>query len=196
MGQLPGLLDDIGSDGWEVILLGAEWNTGANEVVLFQVPPGGRPRHCNVVGSVLNFSSASNVMPLIASCFQSDRFEPTPLFDAGSELSLWFAAEKYPGSVEETRIFRSMPTVERAFHQIAGHHPPLEFDSFEMHGNLLKGLQNGRLSFELIREPNGGIMFRSWNDDNSTNCEMKSNESCVEWMKVFHNHQVVFEGQN
>ena len=41
-----------------------------------------------------------------------------------------------------------------------------------------------------------GIMFRAWNDDNSTNCEMKTNGATVEWMRVFCDHQVAKDVQN
>ena len=69
----------------------------------------------------------------------------------------------------------------------------MHFDNHELHGNLMKGFHSGgafgcnsflisytthaemsmtgNLRFEMILEPNGGIMFRCWNDDNSTNSE-------------------------
>ena len=69
-------------------------------------------------------------------------FEPSPLFEAAGQLKLRFLAEKYagafmfsrlsayhvfrtasqlPGSMEEARLFRSMPLVHRAFKNLAGH---------------------------------------------------------------------------
>lgn len=197
-GEMPGILDRL-PQGWEVLLLGIEWSTGSEEVVSFNVPPGGRPRNSKVTGFVANFTGFAQKKDLQAAlqaCITEEGFDPTPLFNAAGRLSLWFAAEKYAGSIEEARIWRSMPLVSRCFNHLARHSPPLDTDRQEIHGNLMKGWHHGRLRFETILEPNGGIMFRCWNDDNSTNCEMKSNGSAVEWMKVYCNHQVSFQEQN
>lgn len=94
---------------------------------------------------------------------------------------------------QEARIWKAMPIVHKIFSSLAKHNPPLHFESHELHGNLLKGMLHGRMAFEMIVEPNGGIMFRAWNDDSSPNCEMKTSANRVEWMKVFYNHQVAFE---
>ena len=86
---------------------------------------------------------------------------------------------------------------------VAAKEPPMHFDNHELHGNLMKGFQNGasdskdaffssplhrvcvrpvlaagNLRFEMILEPNGGIMFRCWNDDNSTNSEVSCPDLC------------------
>jgi len=111
-------------------------------------------------------------------------------------MKLHFLAEKYAGPMEEARLFRSMPVVHRAFQYLAGHEPPMHFDNHELHGNLMKGYCNGNLRFEMISEPNGGIMFRCWNDDNSTNSEVKMSDSVVEWLKVYFDHQVCKEIRN
>lgn len=181
------------------MLFGIEWNAGSDEVVLFGVQPGGRPRNAKVAGFVVNFAGGAHVLEarrVLEACVAEDGFDPSTLFEAAGRLSLHFAAEKYKGSIEEARIWRSLPSVSRSFQQLANHHPSMDSDRQEVHGNLLKGWQHGRLRFECVLEPNGGIMFRSWNDDNSTNCEMKSNGSSVEWMKVYCNHQVAFETKN
>jgi len=196
--ELPGLLDRM-PHGWDVMLFGMEWQTNAEEVVSFNVPPGGRPANSKVAGFVANFESASHAHDMrqtVAACFAEERFDPSPLFDAAGRLSLWFGAEKYARSIEEARIWRSLPIVSRCFIHFAGHHPPVESDNQELHGNLMKGWLHGRLRFEVVLEPSGGIMFRAWNEDNSTNCEMKTNGTVVEWMKVFFNHQVAKEVQN
>lgn len=198
--ELPGILDSLGSGGWDLLLLGVEWNTGSDEVVQFKLIPGGRPRNCKVGGFVANFPSCSRkeaLREVLKKCVTADGFDPSSLFDAAGQFSLFFAAEKYAGSIEEARIFRCIPTVDRVFNQIAGHTPPLWYDRTELHGNLMKAFQHGdHLRFEMILEPNGGIMFRSWNDDNSTNCEMKMTDTMVEWMKVYFNHQVIREERN
>lgn len=197
--EVPCLLDTVSRQSWDLLLLGVEWSTGSDEVVQFQVPAGGRPRNCKVAAFVANFENARNPQALraaLAASVKEDGFDPTPLFDAAGRISLFFGVEKYAGTIEEARIFRSMPTVHQAFEHIAGHHPPMHHDKFELHGNLLKGFQHGQLRFEMVMEPSGGLMFRAWNDDNSTNCEMKSNGTAVEWMKVYFNHQVAFEAQN
>ncbi|CAK9039837.1 EGF and pentraxin domain-containing protein 1 (Polydom) [Durusdinium trenchii] len=193
-----------------------------------------------------------------------DGFDPAPLFDAAGELKLHFVAEKYAGggntdlvegpnrfgrvlevrldqffwegSMEEARIFRSMPLVHRAFKQLADHEPPMHFERHELHGNLMKGYHSGSLAveptpdtsgtvrflvmtvrnnnkpaaidslrFEMILEPNGGIMFRSWNEDGGraaelglvsiaasySQTEVKMSDCNVEWMKVYFNHQAL-----
>jgi len=197
--ELPGLLDRAAGQAWDAMLLGVEWSTGSSEVALFRVPAGGRPAKCKVAGFVANLEAPQNPAQLraaLAACVTGEGFDPTPIFDAAGRLALWFGAEKYAGSIEEARLFRGMPTVHRAFEQLAGHHPPMHFDRHELHGNLMKGFEHGCLRFEMVLEPSGGIMFRAWNADNSTNCEMKSNGSAVEWMKVYYNHQVSFEAQN
>eukprot|EP00928_Gymnodinium_smaydae_P088273 TRINITY_DN72386_c0_g1_i1.p1 TRINITY_DN72386_c0_g1~~TRINITY_DN72386_c0_g1_i1.p1 ORF type:complete len:865 (-),score=147.00 TRINITY_DN72386_c0_g1_i1:245-2839(-) len=194
--EFPGFLDQMGSHGWDAAVFGVEWSTGSEEVVMFDLIHGGRPKHCKVVGFVANFGQAPNENALRATlqaCVTEEGFDPSPLFEAAGRMKLKFVAEKYAGTIEEARIFRSMPTVHRVFMQLAQHDPPMHFDRHELHGNLMKAHIHGSLRFELILEPNGGIMFRCWNDDNSTNCEMKMNERAVEWLKIYANHQVARE---
>eukprot|EP00931_Biecheleriopsis_adriatica_P086147 TRINITY_DN60866_c0_g1_i1.p1 TRINITY_DN60866_c0_g1~~TRINITY_DN60866_c0_g1_i1.p1 ORF type:complete len:858 (+),score=154.41 TRINITY_DN60866_c0_g1_i1:90-2576(+) len=197
--ELPGFVEGLGARGWDVALFGIEWSTGSEEVVMFKLVPGGRPKNCKVAGFVANFAGTNNLTSLrstLQACVTEDGFDPSALFDAADRLSLQFVAEKYAGTMEEARIFRAMPMVHRAFQKLAGHDPPMHFDTHELHGNLMKGFIHERLRFEMILEPNGGVMFRCWNDDNSTNCEVKMGESVVEWMKIYHNHQVSRELRN
>uniref|UniRef100_A0A7S2QMQ0 Uncharacterized protein n=1 Tax=Zooxanthella nutricula TaxID=1333877 RepID=A0A7S2QMQ0_9DINO len=196
--ELPGYADRLRGQSWDVLLFGLEWSTGSDEVVLFNVPPGGRPRNACVFGLAINVARARDqglLRSALAACVTDKGLDPGPLFAAADRLSLWFAAEKLAGSIEAARIWRSMPVVHKVFSSLAQHTPPLHFDDHELHGNLAKGMVNGRLAFEMTVESNGGIQFRAWNDDNSPNCEMKTNGSKVEWMKVFYNHQVSFEAQ-
>lgn len=195
---LPGYVDSLRHKNWDVMLFGVEWSTGSDEVVLFSVPLGGRPRNADSVGVIVNVLGSRDqelVRSTLAECITEKGFDPSPLFSAAGRLSLWFAAEKLVGTKEEARLWRSMPIVHRIFSQIANHHPPLHFDEHELHGNIVKGKLQGRMVFEMVVESNGAIMFRAWNDDNSPNCEMKTNGSKVEWMKTFFNHQVAFEAQ-
>jgi len=197
--ELPGYVDHIRSQRWDVLFFGIEWSTGSDEVVHFPVPPGGRPQNALVTGLCVNVAGSQNVQLLrktLAACLTDKGLDPSALFNAADRLALWFAVQKYPGTIEESRMWRSMSMVGRAFGEIAGHQPPMHWDNHEVHGNLIKGYQGGNLRLEMVVEPNGGFMFRAWNDDNSTNCEMKSNGSKVEWMKVFYNHQVAFEAQD
>jgi len=197
--ELPGHLDSLGHSGWDVALFGVEWGTGSEEVVIFPVAPGGRPRNCQVAGFVANFPGSANVAALrrsLQAAVTEDGFDPSALFDFAGQISLNFVAEKYAGSIEEARIFRNMPLVHRVFKQLADHDPPMHFDHHELHGNLMKATIEGRNRFEMIIEPSGGIMFRCWNDDNSTNCEMKMNSAVVEWMKIYCDHQVAREIKN
>ncbi|CAE8666188.1 unnamed protein product, partial [Polarella glacialis] len=197
--DLPGFVDGLRSQIWDVMLFGAEWSTGSDEVVLFNVPPGGRPRNAMVCGLVMNAGGSRDfelVRSVLSSCITEKGFDPSSVFDAADRLSVWFGAQKFEGTLAEARIWKSILALFRLTCLLAGHDPPLNFDRHEVHGNIVKGWLDGRLAFEMVSESNGGIMFRSWNDDNSPNCEMKSNGSRVEWMKVFYNHQVVFEGQD
>lgn len=195
--QANQLVDQWRNKNADVMLLGMEWSTGQQETILFNVPAGGRPKNSSVVGIAVNTRRhMQGVGPILKQCITEGGFDPTPLFNAADRLNLWFAAQKFSGTIEEARVWKSMPMVHKIFQSIANHSPPLHFDDHEMHGNLIKGKINGQNAFEMIVEPNGGIMFRAWNDDNSPNCEMKTNPSKVEWMKVFFNHQVAFEAQN
>eukprot|EP00434_Breviolum_minutum_P007204 symbB.v1.2.006359.t1/scaffold371.1/size308833/6 len=178
-----GFLDQLGVQGWDAVLLGVEWGTGQEEVVIFPVAPGGRPRNCKIAGMVANLAAPQNGTALRRALQQGiteDGFDPSALFEAAGQLKLQFLAEKYAGcTMEEARIFRSMPLVHRAFKQLADHEPPMHFEQHELHGNLMKGFLHGSLRFEMILEPNGGIMFRCWNEDNSTNSEAGCCEKCT-----------------
>lgn len=196
--ELPGFVDRLRNQAWDVMLFGLEWSTGSDECVFFNVPPGGRPRNSVIFGMLVNVERARDkdlLRRTLAACISDKGLDAGPLFSAADRLSLWFAAEKLVGSPEEARIWKAMPVVHKIFSQIAQHDPPMHFDEHELHGNLAKGKLNGRMAFEMTVESNGAIMFRAWNDDNSPNCEMKTNGSKVEWMKVFFNHQVSFEAQ-
>lgn len=69
--------------GWDAVLLGVEWGTGQEEVVIFPVAPGvdghvklqiegchgvalrgGRPRNCKIAGMVANLAAPQNGMAL------------------------------------------------------------------------------------------------------------------------------------
>jgi len=205
--EIPGFVDRVrgqsgyqnGSGTWDVILLGIEWSTGSDEVAFFNVPSGGRPRNSLVAGMLINTEGTQKAdllrQSLLACCTERG-FDPTPLFDAADKLQLWFGVQKYVGTLEESRIFRGMPVVHRVFTELAGHTPPLHYDRSELFGDRMKGWLNGQVAFEMAVESNGSITFRAWNDNNAPNCEMRANGSKVEWMKVFFNHQVVFEAQN
>jgi len=197
-GELPGFVDRLGGQDWDIMLFGAEWATGSDEVVLFNVPPNGRPRNSMVCGMMVNAGHSQRqdlLRTTLKACITDKGFDPSVLFATADRLKLWFAAEKYPETMNEARIYRSMPVVLKIFSQIANHNPPLHFDIKELHGNVMKGMRNGRVAFEMKVESNGGLQFRAWNDDNSPNCEMSSNGTKVDWIKVFFNHQVVFEAQ-
>eukprot|EP00913_Durusdinium_trenchii_P019255 g18097.t1 len=218
--ELPGHLDQLGVQGWDVVLLGIEWNTGEEEVAIFPVSPGGRPRNSRVAGFVANLAAPTNGAALrraLQRGVTEDGFDPAPLFDAAGELKLHFVAEKYAGSMEEARIFRSMPLVHRAFKQLADHEPPMHFERHELHGNLMKGYHSGSLAVEPTPDTSGTVRFlvmtvRNNNkpaaivkmgmgdlmscQDNSTNSEVKMSDCNVEWMKVYFNHQVCKEIKN
>jgi len=195
-GELPGLISQL-DGGWDIMLFGIEWNTGSEEIALFKVPHGGRPRDSRVAGFVADLSSGrAEVLRVLQASVTAEGFDPSPIFDAAGRINLWFGAEKYARSLEEVKLWRAMPTVRRVFQECAGHVPPTEGERYEVYGNCMKGFRHDQPVYELLVEPSGGIMFRAWNDDRSTNCEMKCNPSTVEWLKVFYNHQVVVEKQN
>ena len=90
----------------------------------------------------------------------------------------------------------------------------MHFENHELHGNLMKGfhsggafgwnsflicpahveMSTGNLRFEMILEPNGGIMFRCWNDDNSTNSEVASWHSALHL--IWQNHRCGTGGED
>jgi len=196
---VPGFVDGLNSQDWDVMLIGTEWSTGANETILFNVPAGGRPQNAAALGLLVNVSATKRwavLKTVLSQCITAGGFDPSPLFNEAGKLSLWFGAQKFAGTLEEGRIHKAVPIIHKVFTQLANHHPPLDYDHHELHGNLMKANIHGRMAFELKVEPNGAIMFRAWNDNNSPNCEMQCGPSQVDWMKVFYNHQVVFEAHN
>jgi len=197
-GEAIGMVDQAKSANADVLFLGIEFQTGADDTAVFRVPLGGRPKDSLVCALLVNVSGTRNAGQLkgaLKACIGDKGFDPAPLFNAADRINLWFGVQKFATTLEESRIWSSMPIVHKIFTQIANHTPPLHFDRHEVHGSLVKGELNGRMAFEMNTEPNGGIMFRAWNDDNSPNCEMKTSANKVEWMKVFYNHQVSFEAQ-
>merc|ERR1740129_1695082 len=194
--QVPAYTDRVRHEGFDVLLFGIEWSTGSDEIVLFEVPPGGRPQNALVCGLLVNGAHSRNpevLREILGACISQKGFDPTALFNAADKLRIWFGAQKYAGTMEESRLMRSMPTVYKLFSSLANHSPPMHFDRKEIHGNIMKGWEGERLRFEMQVEANGTIQWRCWNDDNSPNCEMRATASKVEWMKVFHNHQVVHD---
>lgn len=197
--QLPGYVDRVRNEGFDVLLFGIEWATGSDEIVLFEVPPGGRPQNalaCGLLVNAANSRSPEVLRKTLGACITDKGFDPTALFNAADKLRIWFAAQKYAGTMEESRIVRSMPMVYKIFATLANHQPPMHYDRKEIHGNIMKGWQGEMLRFEMQVEANGTIQWRCWNDDNSPNCEMCATASRVEWMKVFYNHQVVYDGHD
>jgi len=197
--EVVGYVDGMRGQKWDVMLIGVEWSTGSDESVVFNVPPGGRPRDANVYGFLLNVSGSRDIPLLkqtLKSCITTKGFDPSPVFDTCDRLSVWFVAQKFAGTMAAAEVFRNMPVVSNIFEQLAGHHAPLHYDRHEVHENCFKGFQNGNIRFEMVTESNGNMMFRSWNEDSSINCEMKTSGNKVEWMKVFCNHQVIFEAQD
>ena len=164
------------------------------------VPPGGQPQNANVTAVLVNcrgnITAKGPVRPVLYASITDKGFDPTSVFNAADHISLWMGVQRFAGTLEESRLFKSMPIINKIFTQIANHHPPLQYDDHEIHGNSLRARLDGRTAFEMNVESNGGIQFRAWNNDNSINCEMKTSPSKVEWMKVFHNHQVAFEANN
>eukprot|EP00930_Biecheleria_cincta_P081160 TRINITY_DN6989_c0_g1_i1.p1 TRINITY_DN6989_c0_g1~~TRINITY_DN6989_c0_g1_i1.p1 ORF type:complete len:625 (-),score=73.05 TRINITY_DN6989_c0_g1_i1:97-1971(-) len=196
---VPGFVDSLRSQTWDVMLLGMEWNTGANEAIYFNVPPNGRPRDSQVCGILVNCEGGKNietVRSLLRDAITERGFDATPLFNAADRISLWFGAQKLAGTPEEARILRNMSVVHRIFKEVAHHEPPMHYEQRELHGNTMKGIIHGRNGFEMCAEDNGTITWRAWNDDGSPNCELRCNSSKIEWMKVFNNHQVVFDAHD
>ncbi|CAK0908894.1 unnamed protein product [Prorocentrum cordatum] len=137
--ELPGFVDQLRGKDWDLMLFGIEWSTGSDEVVMFNVPAGGRPRNCTAFGLLLNTEKVRAKPALqraLESCVTDKGFDAGPIFEAAGQISLWFAAEKYATSMEEARIWRSIPIVRRVFKEHAGHEPPVHVERTEVHGNL------------------------------------------------------------
>lgn len=94
--------------------------------MLFVVTPGGRPRHCHVVGVVVNFPNARDTRLLkqvFARCITNDGFDAEPFFFFGAAISSDVCSEKYSGSLEYTRLCRVLPLVQHCFSSVARHRP-------------------------------------------------------------------------
>ena len=87
-----------------------------------------------------------------------------------------------------------------AFKMLANHVPPLDHDREERHGNTIKALRGDQVRYELQVDSEHRASFRAFNDDGAINCEARVQEghagNKVEYIKVFFNHQIVFEKQN
>lgn len=116
------------------------------------------------------------------------------LLERCHDIKLYVGVEKFEHNRDLSEIFSSIPAVQNAFSNLAGHQAPLEFDNYETHGTLLKGFKNGNLALEINADRERRIMYRAWNDDGGLNCEMKMQSSLsgdvVEWMRVYFAHQV------
>uniref|UniRef100_A0A7S1AG96 Alpha 1,4-glycosyltransferase domain-containing protein n=1 Tax=Noctiluca scintillans TaxID=2966 RepID=A0A7S1AG96_NOCSC len=193
--ELPGLLCRLHQKEWDAMLFGCEWETGSDEVVLFEVTPGGRPRHCHVVGVVVNFPNARDTKLLkqvFARCITDDGFDAEPFFSE-QRLALMFGAEKYSGSLEYARLCRVLPLVQHCFSSLARHKVDVDTDDRQTNGNRMKGFRHGSMLFELSVETHGNTLFRGWNANNSMICELKMDGRHIEWMRVYRNNAVTFE---
>merc|ERR1719364_577699 len=74
-----------------------------------------------------------------------------------------------------------------------GHEAPFDCNRMEAQQGLMKGFWDDRLSFEMQASASGDVMYRGFNEDNSTNCELKTHGGRVEWLRVFNGHNVCLE---
>ena len=59
--QLPGFVDRMRHQAWDVLTFGVEWATGSDECALFNVPPGGRPRNSVGLGMAIHVEHGRNL---------------------------------------------------------------------------------------------------------------------------------------
>jgi len=227
-------VDVLKPQAWDVLLIGMEWSTGSNEVVLFNVPPDGRPCNASCFGILVNVGGSKQpeiVCRALKPCITEKGFDPTNIFNAAKDIdkekdlskwtmgrdhlaaklaarlpllantgniSLWFAAQKFCFTMEVEHAFqKNLALAHRLFKEVAGHHPPAEYDCRELNGAMVKCSMYGRLVFEISVEAWGGFDFKAWNDDNLPNCEMRCpNFSTADLIKVYWDNQVCFEVTN
>ena len=110
--ELPGYLDQLGVQGWDLLLRGVEWATGQEETGIFPVVPGGRPQNCKLSGFVANLAAPANGAALSAALLRSlgeGGFDASKIFEAAGQMKLHFLAEKYAGGAEK-EVFGSLGT--------------------------------------------------------------------------------------
>eukprot|EP00180_Rhodochaete_pulchella_P004553 Plantae.Rhodophyta-Rhodochaete_pulchella.ctg8761.p1 GENE.Plantae.Rhodophyta-Rhodochaete_pulchella.ctg8761~~Plantae.Rhodophyta-Rhodochaete_pulchella.ctg8761.p1 ORF type:complete len:634 (-),score=98.92 Plantae.Rhodophyta-Rhodochaete_pulchella.ctg8761:964-2661(-) len=195
---LPGLianLDEVDPD-WDASVVGVEFESGEDSKEHYRLTSHVFSNTSMQFGVILNFKRTSLLRDLA---------NPADLITSVAKLhdsaKIFCLVEKFADSKERSEIYGSMDTIRYAFKKLANHDAPFDYTSTEMHGRLLKGFRNeSLLSMEVAADDEGRVMYRSWNDDGGLNCEAKlnrgTNADVVEWMRVYFNHQTVYEITN
>ena len=110
------------------------------------------------------------------------------------------AAEKFACDRQLAAIRRAVPSIVHAFQVLAKHTPPLDHDREDRNGNTLKAMRGDQVRYELQVDSEHRASFRAFNDDGAINSEIRLQDGHggkkVDYIKVFYNHQIVFEKQN
>eukprot|EP00179_Madagascaria_erythrocladioides_P024147 CAMPEP_0198332592 /NCGR_PEP_ID=MMETSP1450-20131203/18388_1 /TAXON_ID=753684 ORGANISM="Madagascaria erythrocladiodes, Strain CCMP3234" /NCGR_SAMPLE_ID=MMETSP1450 /ASSEMBLY_ACC=CAM_ASM_001115 /LENGTH=752 /DNA_ID=CAMNT_0044037053 /DNA_START=77 /DNA_END=2335 /DNA_ORIENTATION=- len=196
---LPGLIATVDENHpeWDMLIVSVEFCTGENRKHSYKVQSTQFSSESIQMGVVLNFNRSKDKLPRIE--------KPADLVSAVAKMhtsaEVYCVVEQFAGTKELAEIYSSMDSIKHAFQRLAGHKAPMSFSSTEVHGRLLKGFQGeNQLCLEIAADDEGRIMYRSWNDDGGMNCECKlvrsDSSETVEWMRVYFNHQTVFEATN
>jgi len=199
---IPGFIqqmDDLhGNDGWHFIALMLQWDQNANGLDLYQVESGGEPPSSRFVGFIANNAAGKHIDDIPHDLSNHDLV--MSLLNKHSALKVAVGCEKFECDKEMANIRRSLPAVMYAFQSLADHVPPLHYDREERNGNTVKAYNGDQVRYELQVDSENRATFRAFNDDGAINCEARVQDGHggkkVEYIKVFVNHQVVFEKQN
>eukprot|EP00183_Erythrolobus_madagascarensis_P005548 CAMPEP_0185843942 /NCGR_PEP_ID=MMETSP1354-20130828/297_1 /TAXON_ID=708628 /ORGANISM="Erythrolobus madagascarensis, Strain CCMP3276" /LENGTH=863 /DNA_ID=CAMNT_0028543537 /DNA_START=60 /DNA_END=2651 /DNA_ORIENTATION=- len=206
--------EKCGEGGWKAMVLCCEWGCeGESGISTYQPAMGVRAPNAVYPAVILNkhdsaralFGSHGNAISVVT----SEVFVDAVLEKHGACGGVWVGVHKLQHSRELSEVYTSLHTIQYAFEKLANHAPPMELllsgGGFveDMGGGGLKVFRDeerNSLVLEVRGEGEGRVMFRAWNDDGGLNCECKLSRGprsdVVEWMRVYYNHQVVFDGHN
>lgn len=206
MAMYPNLLDTVPGfiynatqsfgDDWSYLVIGMEWNTGADEEVVYKASGPFRVDGMTYVAIVVNEGKKTS---LPESFLSGDGVVEDVLGKFDKEAVLC-GAVRFAHTEEVSSIYRAMPVVQSVFSSLGHQIPSWDRDETEIHGCLLKGMRGGQMAFELSVDGEKRIMYRAF-EDGGLNCEIKINQNAtgrqlVDYFRVFRDHQVVLEGTN
>lgn len=199
---IPGFIQQMdethGRENWHFIVLMLQWGQGVDETSLYQAHSAAVPSESRFVGFVANDGAGKLLDEMPADMSNHDLV--MAVLNKHSSRKVGVGAEKFECDRELAQIRRAIPSVMHAFQALASHVPPLDHDREERHGNTIKALHGDQVRYELQVDSEHRASFRAFNDDGAINCEARvqdgHNGRKVDYIKVFYNHQLVFEKQN
>ncbi|KAA8495534.1 Inositol phosphoceramide mannosyltransferase 3 [Porphyridium purpureum] len=205
---IPSMIIDLDKKDpdWSAMLLSVEWETGLHVTECYRPSMSVRASAARYFGLVLNQKAANRL-------FGSDELRKLTMSEQLIDLALqryedcgvYVAVQKFEHTKVLADMYAGIHTIQYAFEKLANHSPPTEISGHpvEQYGSMLKVFRDSNrnnIMLEMSADDSGRVMYRAWNEDNAVNCEAKilrgMRTDIVEWMRVYYNHQVVFEANN